>query len=67
MTLYYGKCGCGWLVTDYPFMSCEVCGYIGCGSKDQIEHARNQGYLIKWQTEKPDNVVIRDCTLPDRS
>jgi hypothetical protein len=66
MTLYYGKCGCGWLKTDYPFMSCGICGYIGCGSKEQIEVARNEGWLIEWQRNPPENIpnnTIKNCCI----
>jgi len=67
MTIYYGKCGCGWLKTDYPFMSCNKCGYIGCGDTEEIEDARKNKTLIKWQKIKPDNVKIRNCMLPDNN
>jgi hypothetical protein len=65
MKVYYGKCGCGWIKTDYPFMSCTKCGFIGCGSKEQLEHAKNNDYLIQWQTEKPKDVKIRDCMMSE--
>ena len=64
--LWYGKCGCGWIVTDYPFMSCTICGYIGCGSTEELEKAKKGGYLINWKIEKPQNVPdseIRDCSV----
>jgi len=65
MTIYYGKCGCGWLKTDYPFMSCGKCGYIGCGTQEELDKARKDGTLIEWKKEKPENVEIRNCMLPD--
>ena len=64
--LWYGKCGCGWIVTDYPFMACGKCGYIGCGSDEDIEKAKKGGYLINWKNEKPQNVPdseIEDCCI----
>ena len=67
MSLYYGKCGCGWLKTDYPFMSCNKCGYIGCGTQEEIDNARKEGNLIEWQKQKPENVTIRNCSLPDNN
>lgn len=64
--IYYGKCACGWIKTDYPFMSCEKCGYIGCGSKEELEKARQKGKLIEWQDEPPKGKteIIMDCRLP---
>lgn len=67
LTLYYGKCGCGWLKTDYPFMSCGRCGHIGCGSKEELDRAKKQGTLIDWQKEPPKDIPldeIRDATTP---
>jgi len=64
--LFYGKCGCGWFVTDYPFMNCTVCGYIGCGSAKELEKATKGGYIINWRIEPPKGVSqseIRDCTI----
>lgn len=63
--IYYGKCGCGWLVTDYPFMSCLKCGYIGCGSDEDLKRAKKSGTIINWKTKPPKGVSkseIRDCT-----
>jgi len=65
VSVYYGKCGCGWIKTDYPFMSCIKCGYLGCGTKEDIEQARKTNTLIEWQKEKPINVEINDYRLPD--
>lgn len=64
--LYYGKCGCGWIVTDNPFMSCMICEYIGCGSEKDLELARRVGRIIEWQKEKPEGVALnemRDCRM----
>ncbi len=64
--LYYGKCGCGWFVTDYPFVSCSACGFIGCGSAKELEKATKGGYRIDLRIEPPKGVPtseIKDCTL----
>lgn len=68
--IYYGKCGCGWGYTDYPFMSCVKCGYIGCGSKEELEKARKEGKLIKWTQKRPKDIPsseIKDWCVPEYS
>ncbi len=65
---YYGKRGCGWGYTDYPFMSCLKCGYIGCGSKEELEKAKKEGKLIKWTQKRPENIPadeIKDWCIPE--
>jgi hypothetical protein len=41
------KCGCGVFITDYPFIARCKCGYIYFGSKEQLEKAKKEGYLMK--------------------
>lgn len=64
--LFYGKCGCGWLVTDYPFMNCTTCGYIGSGSAKELDKATKKGQVIHWKIEPPEGIPsseIRDRTI----
>lgn len=65
--LFYGKCGCGWGYTDYPFMNCSKCGYISCGSKKDIKKTRKNGTLIEWTQERPNipSSEMKDWCVPD--
>lgn len=48
-------------------MNCLQCGYIGCGSQEEIDKARELGYLIDWKIEPPKEVPsseIEDCFTP---
>jgi hypothetical protein len=47
------KCGCGVFhpINDYPFVSCKTCGYINCGTKEELEEAEKNGtkmQVVKW-------------------
>lgn len=44
---YLLQCGCKTFLTDYPFVSCTQCGFINCGSDEQLEKARKEGYLMR--------------------
>lgn len=44
---YLLKCECGAFATDYPFVSCSKCNYINCGSSEQLEEAKEKGFLMK--------------------
>ena len=44
---YLLKCGCETFLTDYPFVSCTKCGYINCGSSQELKKAKRLGYLIE--------------------
>ena len=48
-------------------MSCNKCGYIGCGTQEEIDEARKNGTLIEWVKKQPHGVYIRDCSLPDNN
>lgn len=43
---YLLKCCCHVFATDYPFVSCSTCGYINCGTHEQLQQAKENGTLM---------------------
>lgn len=61
------KCGCRVFhpVDDYPFVKCTTCGWINCGTKEELEEARKNGTLmktLKWQdlTEEEKDLINKE-------
>jgi hypothetical protein len=55
------RCGCGVFrpQDDYPFVNCGTCGFINCGSREDLDRAKKEGKLMQ-------RVYWEDLTLDEK-